>query len=103
MKKILFVNCCIRGRDSRTEKLCRSFLEKLEGAVTELRLAEEDISPFTAGDILKRDSLLKEEKLDDPMLRYARQFAEADIVVMGAPYWDLSFPSLLRDNLQIRR
>ena len=30
MKKILFVNCCIRGRDSRTEKLCRSFLEKLD-------------------------------------------------------------------------
>jgi FMN-dependent NADH-azoreductase len=30
------------------------------------------------------------------MLRYAKQFAEADEIVIAAPFWDLSFPALLK-------
>ncbi len=30
------------------------------------------------------------------MFRYAHQFAEAEIVVVGAPYWEYQFPALLR-------
>ena len=96
MRNILFVNCCIRGKASRTETLCRRFLEKHDGNITELRLTDEDLSPLTSGDISRRDDILKNGRLDDPMLRYAEQFASADMIVIGAPYWDLSFPSLLK-------
>ena len=32
----------------------------------------------------------------DPAYAPARQFAEADIIVVAAPYWDLSFPAILK-------
>ena len=44
----------------------------------------------------KRVSLLEKGMTEDPMFRYARQFADADEIVIAAPYWDLSFPSLLK-------
>ena len=34
------------------------------------------------------------------MLRHARQFRDADIVVIAAPYYDLSFPSALKNYLE---
>ena len=34
------------------------------------------------------------------MLSYARQFAEADAIVIAAPYWDLAFPALLKIYLE---
>lgn len=30
------------------------------------------------------------------MFRYAKQFAYADTIIIAAPYWDLSFPSMLK-------
>ena len=35
------------------------------------------------------------------MLRYARRFAEADTIVIAAPYWDFSFPSMLKVYLEL--
>ena len=34
------------------------------------------------------------------MFCYARQFADADTVVIAAPYWDLLFPAVLRIYLE---
>ena len=34
------------------------------------------------------------------MLRYAGQFANADEIVIAAPYWDLSFPAILKAYLE---
>ena len=48
----------------------------------------------------KRESLLKDGKLDDPMFRYAKQFANADEIVVAAPFWDLSFPAKLKIYLE---
>ena len=31
-----------------------------------------------------------------PRFRYAHQFAQADRIVIAAPFWDLSFPALLK-------
>ena len=32
--------------------------------------------------------------------RYAREFAKADEVLIGAPYWDCSFPAILKIYLE---
>ena len=34
------------------------------------------------------------------MFRYARQFAQADEIVIAAPFWDLSFPAKLKIYLE---
>ena len=36
----------------------------------------------------------------DPLFRYAKQFAQAADIVVAAPYWDLSFPSILKVYLE---
>ena len=52
--------------------------------------------PLTGELLQERDRLLAEGALDRPRFDYARQFAGADAVVIAAPFWDLSFPALLK-------
>lgn len=102
MMKILFVDSCIRPDDvSRTQKLCRTFFDALrerdpDCEIERLLLREEDLHPLSSSDLERRDKLARTKVWGDPLLRYARQFAEAEKIVVGAPYWDLSFPALLR-------
>ena len=91
---ILYINCCVRS-ESRTNRLAKAVLEQMV-SYTELYLPDEDIRPLTEDMLHKRDALLSSGQYDDPMLRYARQFAEADQIVIAAPFWDGSFPSLLK-------
>ena len=37
---------------------------------------------------------------DDDCFKLARQFAEADTIVIAAPYWDLSFPAALKQYIE---
>ena len=90
----LYINCCVRG-ESRTDRLARAVLGKM-GEYTELYLPGEDIRPLSEEALRKRTALLGVGKLDDPMFRYAHQFSEADKIVISAPFWDGSFPSLLK-------
>ena len=91
---ILYINCCVRSA-SRTNRLAKAILETI-GDYTELYLPAEPITPLTEEMLQKRDALLAAGQYDDPMLRYARQFAQADKIVIAAPFWDGSFPSLLK-------
>lgn len=99
MDKILFINGCIRP-ESRTLVLAKHLLSKLEGQVEEVNLEAEAIPALTGETLKYRGDLLAAGKFDDPMLRYARQFKEADIIVIAAPYYDLSFSSNLKNYLE---
>lgn len=97
--KILFINACVR-EGSRTLVLAKALLEKMEGEITEIELDRENIPPLNGALLEKRETLLRQGRTDDPMLRYARQFAEADEIVIAAPFWDLSFPAVLKIYLE---
>lgn len=97
--KILFVNVCVR-KDSRTKRLADYLLERMEGEVTELCLEQENLQPLSGALLHKREQLISGGMYQDSMFRYARQFADADVVVIAAPYWDLSYPSLLKIYLE---
>ena len=43
-----------------------------------------------------RDALREKEAYDSPMFALAREFAAAEKIVVAAPYWDLSFPAVLK-------
>lgn len=98
MKKALIVDCCLRGEASRTRRLMEAFIEALPGdfEVETLVLEEEGLNPLTGAHFRQRDRLLQTRAFDHPRFRYARQFAEADVVCVAAPFWDLSFPALLK-------
>ena len=95
MDNILFINACPRP-DSRTRELAQHVLSKLEGNVEKLRLFDEQIAPLDMAGMVERDRAVREGDWDAPILRYARQFAAADTIVVAAPYWDLLFPAVVR-------
>ncbi len=47
-----------------------------------------------------RDRLISEGDFSNPVFDLARRFAEAEIVVIAAPYWDLSFPAALKQYFE---
>ena len=99
MKKILFVNACVR-KESRTRELAELVLSRLDGEVEEVNLEKEALKPLTRRTLNRRMKLQSDNKLDDEMIRYAHQFRDADIIVMAAPYWDLSFPASLKTYIE---
>ena len=96
---ILFVNGCVR-ENSRTLELARAVLEKESDAVEEVRLYPGGPEGLDAEKLALRDELLAKGDPDHPMLRWARQFAQADTIVIAAPYWDLAFPAKVRAYLE---
>ena len=92
---ILYINCCVRG-ESRTNKIARAVLEKLGGEYTELFLPDENLQPLSKERLEKRTALIEKGDYRDDMFRLAKQFASAEKIVISAPFWDLSFPSILK-------
>ncbi len=97
---ILFVNACVRD-NSRTYRLAKALLAKLGGEVTEVKLQEAGFGVTDEAYLQKRDALIAQGAFDDEMFALARQFAEADTIVMAAPYWDLSFPAMLKQYIEV--
>ena len=96
---ILFINACVRA-DSRTKKIADAYLSKAGEEVTEVKLESIEFPLTDEGYLRKRDSLIASGELSDPMFSPARQFAKADRIVIAAPYWDLSFPAVLKQYFE---
>ncbi len=92
---ILYINSCVRS-ESRTDKIARAVLEKLGGEYTELYLPDENLQPLSKERLEKRTALIEKGDYSDDMFRLAKQFASAEKIVVSAPFWDLSFPSILK-------
>lgn len=92
---VLFVNACVRGEASSTLALCREYLEGVPD-VEEVDLANSGLLPIDAEFVEKRARLQRAGDFSDSLFDLSKQFARADEVVVGAPYWDLSFPSILK-------
>ncbi len=101
MKKLLFVNACIR-EDSRTEKLSRRYFKmtETEYQTEEVTLSQTDLKPIDDALLKQRDEDISLGRLDNEKYRLAHQFSEADSIVIAAPYWDCLFPSILRIYLE---
>lgn len=95
----LFINCCIRDH-SRTLFLAKTLLKRLGGEYEELNLYQEDLLPLDKVSLKDRTELLESCDYSSPIFTYAKQFAAADVIVIAAPYWDLSFPAPLKIYLE---
>lgn len=99
MRKLLYVNACTR-KESRTEKLTNNYLNHVfkedDIVCKEVKVSELDIMPLNNEDIVKRTEDIKNNKLEGEEYKLAREFRDADIIVISAPYWDASFPSKLK-------
>lgn len=98
-RPILFINACVRT-ESRTRQLTEKLLLKLNRPYEEVRL-HEIAFPVAEEDFLNmRDRLIAERDFENPLFDLARQFSESEIIVIAAPYWDLSFPAALKQYFE---
>ena len=95
MKEILFINACVRP-NSRTLELAKHVLLKLAGRVEEVKLYNQDLSPLGLADIEIREKALASKDFSNSIFNLAKQFADAETIVVSAPYWDLTFPAVLK-------
>lgn len=95
MNNILFINACAR-KDSRTKELADVVLSKLNGTITEVNLLKENLKPLNEETINLRFSLIAKKDFSNPIFDKAKQFSAADIIVIAAPFYDYSFPAVLK-------
>lgn len=94
MKTILFVNACVRAEHSRTLRLARTYIKELEKSntcrVIERNLCNEKLTYLTD------DSFDLATGIQKPIAdSLAKEFAEADEIIIAAPYWEFMFPAVL--------
>lgn len=99
---LLFVDATLnKEKPSRTYRICQAYLEQFQLThpqyqIRHLILSDEELMPVKLADIEERQELVQTGNLNHPALRYAAEFARADAVLIGAPYWELSFPAVLK-------
>ena len=101
MKKILVIDACVRREESRTRLLMDEAVSALKEMHPDwefetLPLADMELNYWNTESLRERDALLAAGKLDAPVFAYGRQFAQADGVIVAAPFWDLSIPAVLK-------
>lgn len=97
--KTLFVNATTR-EESRTERLAKYLLKNLDRDYEEVEIQKENLYPLTAESLNKRNLLVGKNAFDDETLKVARQFKEAETIVIASPYYDLSMSALLKTYLE---
>ena len=93
--KVLLINSCTRP-NSRTKELAMHLLNFLEGEITQVDLYRTNVEPIDNFDLEKRTENISKGNFSCSEFEQAKQFADADIIVIAAPFWDLSFPSVLK-------
>ncbi len=100
--KLLFINACIRKKDSRTMQIAAKITERLSKRylIEEIDLTSAPLQPINAESYESRSRGV----YVPAAIEYAKRFACADRVVIAAPFWDMSFPSALKvffENISI--
>jgi len=96
----LYINACIR-KNSRTDELARYVLAQSAASdIQEVNLQNEQILPLDEKTLSRRDECISRGDFSDPLFSFAKQFAQADEIVISAPYWDLLFPASLRAYIE---
>lgn len=96
----MFIDSCIRREESRTKQaadyLLKKMIKRKEYEFESLCLMDEPLQYLSGDFFQQRERLLAEGRRDHRRFDYAHQFAQADVVVIAAPFWDLGFPALLK-------
>ena len=95
----LFVNACVRG-ESRTRRLAEAVLAGDREAYKEVCLPALEFPKMDETFIDWRNRCVASGDYTSPVFELARDFASAEEIVVAAPFWDLSFPTTLKQYLE---
>lgn len=102
MSKVLYIKANANDKEkSRTYKISDHFIETYvknnpKDEIITLDLYDEGIDFLPKGQLNELHAPKPGEGADHPILRYAYQFLEADKYIVAAPFWNLSFPAILK-------
>ena len=113
---ILLINACVR-KGSRTKILADAVVNRLiskyassqeyeniscsrDITVKSCDIEKENILPLNSASLSKREALIAVGDYSDDMFRYAKELKSADIIVIAAPFWDLSFPAGIKNYIE---
>lgn len=98
MSKLLYIKANPKTEGSRTFRISDAFIEEYKrnhptDEITVLDLYKENIGFLNEEGIRLKYG---QGDVNDPLLRYARQFVEADKFVFAEPFWNLGIPAILK-------
>ena len=96
---ILHIDATVRS-NSRTAMLAEHLLKNLSGNISMVKLCEMPFPVVDEAFLLKRDRACADRDYSDEIFLPAKQLAAADVIVVSAPFWDLSFPSALKQYFE---
>ncbi len=95
---VLYINACVRT-ESRTDRLARALLDKF-GVFEEVKLTSMELKPLNEERLDYRAAQIKKQNYNDSIFKLSKQFAEASLIVVSAPYWDGQFPAILKTYIE---
>ncbi len=99
MEKLLYIDACIRGSESRTKKIATPIIEELKKRYDVKTLVINDLQL----NIVNHDLINKRLNGDIPdyVLAWANTIQQSDRIVISAPFWDMSIPSALKVFIEL--
>jgi FMN-dependent NADH-azoreductase len=95
MKKLVVIDACVRQSESRTRRIAEPVISVLAERYEIVRYNLPELEG-----IVPLDPRLFEERgqgsIPSWAVRAARDIAAADRIVIAAPFWDMSFPAVLK-------
>jgi FMN-dependent NADH-azoreductase len=94
MKKLVVIDACIREEESRTRRIAAPIIQVLAKRYEIVRydLTEMPMEPLTPRTYADRAAGI----IPEWALEAARTIAAADRILIAAPFWDMSFPAVLK-------
>ncbi|MBR4085570.1 MAG: NAD(P)H-dependent oxidoreductase [Lachnospiraceae bacterium] len=94
MKKLLYIDACIRNVESRTKRIATPIVEALKEKYQVDTLVLNEL-PL---DIVKERLIQKRVNgvIEPEVMSWAEKVRDADRIVIAAPFWDMSFPAALK-------
>lgn len=99
MKKIVYIDACIRDEMSRTKRIAEPIINELQ--------KKYDITTYIINnldlDIVQKEVINKRLNGDIPayVMDWAENIRDADRVIIAAPFWDMSIPSALKVFIEL--
>lgn len=94
MQNILFINGCIREHNSRTLKIANTYIENLKNQ-KDFNLIERNLSNEDINFLSNKSFDLKTGEISSSNVFFAKEFADADEIILAAPFWEFLFPAIV--------
>lgn len=99
MKKLLYIDACIRDELSRTKKIATPVVEALKEKYDVQTIVINDLNLS----VVQKDLIFKRTGgiIDPAVMSWAESVRDADRIVIAAPFWDMSIPAALKNFLEL--